>query len=206
MILEVDEMQGQNHDDYLYLGDGDWIRWDDFGEIGVFDPDEPHVARLPVLEWEDRVTRQFPNADLSEIRQLIRLFRAAKEYHSATGKHLNIYGAIGELFGAVVWGVRLNRKSDAQGSDGRLGNDHIEIKTIGPGSKRNRVEVKLSGNFSKLLVVKLAFSPNQTSFDVFESLMSTSRMIDRSEFKNTSSGKLTVSWEQACKMGKSSPF
>ena len=203
MILEVDEMQGQNHDDYLYLGDGDWIRWDDFGE---FDPDEPHVARLPVLEWEDRVTRQFPNADLSEIRQLIRLFKAAKEYHSATGKHLNIYGAIGELFGAVVWGVRLNRKPDAQGSDGRLGNDHIEIKTIGPRSKRNRVEVKLSGNFSKLLVVKLAFSPNQTSFDVFESLMSTSRMIDRSEFKNTSSGKLTVSWEQACKMGKSSPF
>lgn len=33
-----------------------------------------------------------------------------------------MYGDIGELFGAITYGIKLN-KSYVQGSDGRLGND-----------------------------------------------------------------------------------
>ena len=54
-----------------------------------------------------------------------------KSYHRETGLHLAVYGDIGELFGAITYGIKLN-KTYAQGADGRLGNDHVEVKTITP--------------------------------------------------------------------------
>ncbi|MBP2449145.1 hypothetical protein [Rhizobium leguminosarum] len=93
----------------------------------------------------------------------------AEGYHRETGRHLDVYGVIGELFGAITYGIKLN-KNYAQGADGRLGNDHVEIKTITPFKSKDEVSVKVSGNFSKLLVVKI-----NSDFEV------SSRMVDRSK-------------------------
>lgn len=41
-----------------------------------------------------------------------------------------------------------------RGSDGKLGNEVIEIKTISPEKSKIRVSVKPAGNFSKLLIVR----------------------------------------------------
>ncbi|WP_223215867.1 hypothetical protein [Rhizobium herbae] len=97
----------------------------------------------------------------------------AESYHLETGRHLDVYGDIGELFGAITYGIRLN-KNYAQGADGRLGNDHVEIKTITPFKSKDEVFVKVSGNFSKLLVVKI-----NADFQV------SSRMVARSRLPKT---------------------
>jgi hypothetical protein len=195
---EVLAMRQLGAGDGIYLGDGEWLSWEDFGDL---DPDEPQ-ALLPVLEWQADVQLHFPRAEMPVIRQFVRLTRAAQEYHETTGRHLNIYGALGELYGVMVWGIRLHRKPDVQGSDGRLGNDWIEIKTIGPRSATDRVTVKLSGNFSKLLVVRIAL-PDPTDQDT--SFRMTSRMADRKVLTAAKSGKAGIAWSRACKIGAPPP-
>lgn len=79
--------------------------------------------QLQYQEWRAK----YPNA----IRHLIPCFQdllaLAESYHLETGRHLDVYGVIGELFGAITYGIKLN-KNCAQGADGRLGNDHVEIQ------------------------------------------------------------------------------
>ncbi|MBB4193044.1 hypothetical protein GGE45_001629 [Rhizobium aethiopicum] len=106
----------------------------------------------------------------------------AESYHLETGRHLNVYGDIGELFGAITYGIKLN-KSYAQGADGRLGNDHVEIKTITPFKSKDEVFVKVSGIFSKLLVVKI-----NAAFEV------SSRMVDRKKLPKTAKSLLRIRW------------
>lgn len=88
----------------------------------------------------------------------------------------------GELFGAITCGLRLNRPC-AAGSDGRLGNDFIEVKTIAPHKTTDRVRVKTCGNFNKLLIVRI----NQ-DFAV------SSRLIDRKALPPTTGKHFTVRW------------
>ena len=202
-------MRDLEPDTGVYLGDGEWISWDDFGPI---DPDEPQDSLLPVLEWQDWIKHRYPHAELSDVRQLIRLWKAADEYHTTTGRDLNVIGALGELFGAVLWGIRLNRKPDAQGSDGRVGDDHVEIKTIGPRSKSDRVTVKLSGNFNKLLVVKVRRDADAAGRDMdragwdlddieWSGLRIASRMVARSALTKKTTGNAGLAWSRACEIG-----
>ena len=79
-------------------------------------------------------------------------------------------------------GIKLHANY-VQGSDGRLGDDHVEVKTMTPFKTNDFVEVKSSGNFNKLLVVKI----NQD----FEC---SSLMIDRKRFPPAKGGKYRVSW------------
>lgn len=183
----------------VWNGDGEWIAFDDFGDT---DPDEPQLALLPVLEWQADMQRRYPRAALPVIRQFVRLARAAGEYVETTGRHLNVYGALGELYGALAWGIRLHRKENAMGSDERLGNDFVEIKTIGPRSTTDRVQVKLSGNFNKLLVVKIVESHD---CEVPGGFRIAGRMVDRRDLTNSRSGRAGIAWSRACRVGEQSP-
>ncbi|WP_417500072.1 hypothetical protein [Methylophaga sp.] len=78
----------------------------------------------------------------------------AKLFHSLTNRYLQIWGELGELFGEVHFGIK-RHSPHTKGSDGRLGNDFIEIKTISPEKKVEEVKVKRAGNFNKLLIVKI---------------------------------------------------
>jgi hypothetical protein len=82
------------------------------------------------------------------------LVENAKSYHLLMGRYLQIWGELGELYAEVKYGIK-RHKPHAMGSDGKLGNDFIEIKTISPEKSGEHVLVKRSGNFSKLLLVKI---------------------------------------------------
>ena len=94
-----------------------------------------------------------------------------------------MYGDIGELFGAITYGIKLN-KTYAQGSDGRLENDHVEIKTITPFKTKDVVMVDTSRHFNKLLVVKI-----NAEFQV------SGRMVSRKQLPKRSGRYVRIRWD-----------
>lgn len=124
----------------------------------------------------------------AELQLLVRA-ASAHEQQSATSGQL--WGRIGELYTALRYGVRLCRKC-AQGHDGRLGNDLVEIKTITPKKRKLCVRAKRSGNFSLLAVVRVL--PDQR-FDV--------RIVRRDRLPKYGEGKyLVLSWSRACALAE----
>jgi len=119
--------------------DGEWISWNWIGE------------QLCIQD----LCRKFPNADPLVIEIFTELVDLAQTYRNHTNRHLNLFGELGELFAEIVLGLR-RHKPGTPGSDGRIGNDFIEIKTISPLKAKNVVSVKRSGNFNKLAVVKIS--------------------------------------------------
>lgn len=146
--------------------DGEWISWHWINQqvhLQDLQGEYPHVD--PAL------------ADLFET-----LVQDASDYYSMTGRYLQIWGELGELYAEVKYGIKLH-KPKTPGSDGRLGNDFIEVKTISPEKKSEKVQVKLAGNFNKLLVVKIT-----KDFD-FES-----RMLDRKKMSKGKGTHANVEW------------
>ena len=90
----------------------------------------------------------------------------------------------GRVFGPRPrnYGIKLN-KTYAQGADGRLGNDHVEVKTITPFKTKDVVVVDTAGNFNKLLVVKIN-----------EDFQVSGRMIDRKDLPKRQGRYLRVRW------------
>jgi hypothetical protein len=88
------------------------------------------------------------------------------------------------LFGEAYWGIQLHPPHTA-GSDGRLGNDWIEIKTISPEKTGDRVYVKRAGNFNKLLIVKIS-----------EDFEFEARMIDRAALGKGNGKLANVVWKR----------
>jgi hypothetical protein len=146
--------------------DGEWVSWDDIN------------AQIQHKEWRAR----YPNADLSLVATFECLIEAAQSYHQLTGRHLQVYGDIGELYGAITHGIKLHRNY-AQGSDGRLGNDMVEVKTITPFKRNNVVEINLERNFSKLLLVKI-----NDQFEV------QGKLIERKALPKTARNRLRLDW------------
>lgn len=94
-----------------------------------------------------------------------------------------MWGELGELYAELKFGIK-RHKAHTPGSDGRMGNDFVEIKTISPEKSGEQVHVKRSGNFNKLCVVRIT--------DKWEF---TARMIDRKKLGKGDGGKLArVRW------------
>lgn len=128
--------------------DGEWVSWtlidDSIDEEDEWDP----TALELLLD-----SHQSPST--LQLWELIgELVEMAKNYISVTGRHLPIYGELGELYGEAKYGIK-RHKPNTPGSDGRMGNDFVEIKTISPIKSNNEVLVKRAGNFNKLLIVKI---------------------------------------------------
>src|SRR5512137_536633 len=66
------------------------------------------------------------------------LVEAAAKYKRLTGRHLPILGELGELFAEIMFGIKRHNPM-TQGSDGLLGNDFVEVKTITPDKKSDGV-------------------------------------------------------------------
>lgn len=146
--------------------DGEWISWDEFN-----------------YHYEQQQLRaQYPDSDLSLIPIFEDLLDTAEEYFRISGRHLQVYGDLGELYGAIAYGIRLH-KNYAQGSDGKLGNDFVEVKTITPFKQSDVVTVNLRRNFNKLLLVKIS-----RDFEV------SGRMIDRKALPKTVGDRLRIAW------------
>jgi hypothetical protein len=88
-------------------------------------------------------------------------------------------------FAEITFGIE-RHKPNTPGSDGKIGNDFVEIKTITPDKREKKVEVKRKGNFNKLIIVKI------NHFFEFDA-----QMIDRKDIPKGNGGKVaTVSWSK----------
>lgn len=112
-----------------------------------------------------------------------KLLSTAEDYHHLTGSHLQVYGDLGELYGAITHGIKLHRNY-AQGSDGKLGNHFVEVKTITPFKAKDTITLNLKRNFSKVLIVKI-----DENFEV------QGKLIDRKALPKVKGDKLTLNWD-----------
>jgi hypothetical protein len=154
-----------NEDNAVY-DDGEWITWDEINS---------HLERL---EFQAR----FPSLDVDLVPIFQGLLTVARDYHALTGSHLQVYGDLGELYGALTHGIKLHRNY-AQGSDGRLGNDFVEVKTITPFKSTDMITLNLKRNFSKVLIVKI-----DADFEV------RGKLIDRKVLPKVKGDKLILHW------------
>lgn len=146
--------------------DGEWTSWDEISrEIYLRDLQEA-----------------FPAADLEVVEIFQDLVDAAQRYRAITGRHLAVFGELGELYAEIKYGIKRHRVG-APGSDGRMGNDFVEVKTISPDKGSDKVLVKRAGNFSKLVVVKIT---DELEFEA--------RMIPRKELKRGTGKHASISW------------
>jgi len=135
--------------------DDEWISWEYINQLR--DLQDPKPVAPPVSK------------ELREIFDSLKHTAAAYKQH--TGRYLDIFGELGELYAEIEFGIK-RHKLNAPGSDGRLGNDFIEVKTISPLKQGDKVRVKRDGNFNKLYVVKIS-----------ENFFFEGRMIDRRDLK-----------------------
>ena len=154
-----------NSDNAIY-DDGDWVTWTEIN------------SHLDLLEAKAR----HPNLSVELLPVFQSLLAAAQDYYHLTGSHLQVYGDLGELYGAIAYGVKLHRNY-AQGSDGRLGNDFVEVKTITPFERNDTVTLNLKRNFSKVLVVRI-----DADFEV------RGRLIDRKSLPKAVGQNLRLKW------------
>ena len=138
--------------------DGEWISWEWInGQI-----------------HQQELRERYPNADPILVEIFEDLVYNAAYYKHHTGRYLPIFGELGEIFAEITFGIK-RHKPRTQGSDGKHGNDFVEIKTITPEKKKEQVSVKRQGNFNKLLAIKIS-----------ENFEFEARIIDR---KNISKGE-----------------
>lgn len=110
-------------------------------------------------EWSPVLDEEFPDFSPQADPVLVTIFESLVEnamaYYAISGRYLQIWGELGELYAEIKYGIK-RHKPHTRGSDGKLGNDFVEIKTISPEKEGGQVQVKRAGNFNKLLVVKIS--------------------------------------------------
>jgi hypothetical protein len=82
----------------------------------------------------------------------------------------------------ITHGIKLHRNY-AQGSDGKLGNHFVEVKTITPFKATDQIALYLKRNFSKVLIVKI-----DADFEV------RGKLVDRKSLPKVKGDKLTLHW------------
>lgn len=137
-------------------------------------------------EWEPVHEKEWPTVRQQADARLVEIFdslvESAASYYTLTGRYLQLWGELGELFAEIEYGIK-RHKPHAKGSDGKLGNDFVEVKTISPEKDGDHIKVKSAGNFNKLLVVRI------TEAFEFEG-----RLVARKHLTKGEGAHLRVSW------------
>lgn len=166
----------------------DWEFLHDMRDNGYSSSQIADAAACGYNPWEwSPVDDDDQCLDESEVDlELLMIFESMVEnaelYHQLTGRYLQIWGELGELYAEVRYGIK-RHKPHTMGSDGRLGNDFIEIKTISPEKNGDQVLIKRAGNFNKLLVVKIS---EQFEFEA--------RLLDRKHLSKGDGKHARASW------------
>ena len=146
--------------------DGEWISWDWINS-------QLH---------QQEVQQEYPQVDPQLAMLFQELVENAQFYYQMTGRYLQIWAEPRAPHAEVKYGIA-RHKPHTQGSDGKLGNDYIEIKTISPEKNADHIHVKRAGNFSKLLVIKIS---RDFTFE--------GRFLDRKRLAKGKGAKARVSW------------
>ena len=113
----------------------------------------------------------FPFSILEQTELFYELVDCAIRHFENTGRYLQIWGELGEIFAEIQFGLRRHGTHTA-GSDGTIAGKLVEVKTISPEKASDRVMVKKQGNFEQLLIIHI-----DSNFE-FQG-----KLIDRSELK-----------------------
>ena len=96
----------------------------------------------------------FPFSLLEQMQVFEDLVDCARRHFDNTGRYLQIWGELGEIFAEIKFGLRRHATHTA-GSDGTIAGKLVEVKTISPEKLRNCVLVKSQGDFEQVLIVRI---------------------------------------------------
>jgi hypothetical protein len=118
--------------------------------------------------------------DLQEHTQIFQdLVACAARHFENTGRYLQVWGELGEIYAEIKFGLRRHGTHRA-GSDGTIAGKLVEVKTISPEKTGDQVLVKSQGNFEQLLIVRID-----------RDFQFRGKLFDRSELKGVSGKFLT---------------
>lgn len=106
------------------------------------------------LTQEPTSREGFPFSVLEQTEIFYDLIDCATRHYENTGRYLQIWGELGEIYAEVRFGLRRHRTHTA-GSDGTIDGRLVEVKTISPEKTSDRVLVKCQGDFEQLLIVRI---------------------------------------------------
>lgn len=138
--------------------------------------DVPEDDALPGQQGKPSQSRDgFPFSVLEQTEIFYDLVECAARHFENTGRYMQIWGELGEIYAEIKFGLRRHGTHTA-GSDGTISGKLVEVKTISPEKTSDRVLVKSQGNFEQLLIVRI-----DTDFHF------TGKLIDRSALKGATS-------------------
>lgn len=116
----------------------------------------------------------FPYDALEQVEIFQDLVECAARHFENTGRYLQIWGELGEIYAEIKFGLRRHGSHEA-GSDGVINGAFVEVKTISPEKNSRHILVKSQGNFEKVLIVRID-----------EKFQFEGKLFDRSELKGGS--------------------
>lgn len=157
--------------------DGEWISWE---WINAQLEEETHPDDI----HEEIYERQGAPRILELTEVFLELVDTARRYKNLTGRYLEIWGELGEMYAEIRHGLVRHPKHHP-GSDGTISGALVEVKTISPEKKNDRVMVKRAGDFEKLLIVRVS-----------EDFWFTSKLLDRSALKEGAKPLIKARWTE----------
>lgn len=99
-------------------------------------------------------TNEFSFSTLEQAEILRDLIDCATRRYENTGRYLQIWGELGEIYAEIKFGLR-RHGTHQTGSDGTIAGKLVEVKTISPEKASDCVLVKRQGDFEQLLIVRI---------------------------------------------------
>jgi hypothetical protein len=96
----------------------------------------------------------FPFSTLVQAEIFYDLIDCAVRHFENTGRYLQVWGELGEIYAEIEFGLRRHGTHKA-GSDGTIAGKLVEVKTISPEKANDHVLVKSQGDFEQLLIVRI---------------------------------------------------
>jgi hypothetical protein len=96
----------------------------------------------------------FPFNALEQTQIFEDLVDCASRHFDNTGRYLQVWGELGEIYAEIKFGLR-RHGTHCAGSDGTIAGKLVEVKTISPEKSSDHVLVKSQGNFEQLLIVRI---------------------------------------------------
>lgn len=128
----------------------------------------PNSANSLKEKEQFRSREGFPYSVPKQIEIFEVLVDCAERHFKNTGRYLQVWGELGEIYAEIEFGLRRHGTHKA-GSDGMIDGKLVEVKTVSPEKGNDHVLVKRQGDFEQLLVVRID-----------ENFQFTGKLIDRS--------------------------
>ncbi len=129
-------------------------------------PDDPS-SLTPSEKFQSR--DGFPYSVMEQAEIFEDLVDCAKRHFSNTGRYLQVWGELGEIYAEIKFGLRRHGTHEA-GSDGTINGKLVEVKAVSPEKSGDHIFVKRQGNFEQVLIVRID-----------ENFEFAGKLIDRSE-------------------------